>query len=72
MYSVVGNTHTVDDTIIDTTLKCCTFYCVQYHINDGTEHILDATCYSLQKVVSNTEDVSADDHGVHEAQVGGS
>ena len=46
-----------------------TFECVQYHIHDGTEHILDVSCDSTHDVISNNEGIPANDHRVSAANV---
>lgn len=50
----------------------CTLKRVQYDIQDCTERTLDVCCDSTHKVVSDTEGISADYHGINEANVSGS
>lgn len=50
----------------------CTVKSVQDCIYDCAQHTLDVLGYSTHKVVSNTEDISANDHRVNEANVSGS
>lgn len=52
--------------------RYCTLYCVQYHIQDCTEHIPDVAYYSTHTVVSKIEDISANNHRVNEANINGS
>lgn len=49
-----------------------TFNYIQYFVQDGTEHVPDAAHYSTHSVISDTEDTSANHHGVHKANVSGS
>lgn len=49
-----------------------TVICVQYYIYGCAQHTLDILGYSTRKVVSNTEDIPANDHRVNEANNSGS
>ena len=49
-----------------------TFWCIQYCVQDNTDHIPDVANYCTHIVISNTEDTSAYDHRVHVANVSGS
>lgn len=51
---------------------CCTFSYLQYAVNDATEHVADVSHYPAHAVICNTEDISANYHRVHEANVSGS
>lgn len=49
-----------------------TFEYIQYHVYDGTEHVLDVAKYSTHCVICDVEYISSYYHRVHEANVDGS